>query len=95
MKENNISEKELGIYRKQIDKIDDKIITLLNERGKFVEKIGKLKKLVKLELYQPDREREIIERLKNKSLIIRSISIEAIWREIFDACKLIQDVKVK
>ncbi|MDX1798634.1 MAG: chorismate mutase, partial [Candidatus Lokiarchaeia archaeon] len=35
---------EIGILRKNIDKIDDEIIDLLNMRAKFVVEIGKIKK---------------------------------------------------
>jgi len=90
MQEKNAIMKELGVYRKNIDKIDDKIIKLLNERGRLVEKVGDLKRRCNLDIYQPERENEIIERLKQKSTIIKIKNIKAIWREIFDACKFIQ-----
>ena len=35
---------DLSDYRKEIDRIDDEILRLLNERSKIVVEIGKLKK---------------------------------------------------
>lgn len=87
----DIHKKELVVYRKEIDKIDDRIIELLNERGRIAQKIGNLKKQANKDLYQPQREKDIIERMKCKSVILNPMSVEAIWREIMDASKLIQE----
>ena len=92
MKENNVFENELRVYRKEIDKVDNKLIKLLNERGRIVQKIGKIKKQVNLDIYQPEREKKIIERIKSKSKILKNTSVENIWREIINACKVIQDL---
>src|SRR5678815_2817027 len=52
-------------YRKEIDRIDDEILRLLNERSKSVVEIGKLKKQhdAGANLHTPAREAAIIERL--------------------------------
>jgi len=94
MKESNVYKRELRLFRKEIDKIDNQIIELLNKRGKIVQKIGNLKKIVDLDVFQPQREKEIIKRMKNKSKLLNKVSIEAIWKEIIDACKIIQDMEV-
>lgn len=91
MTENNEFIKALGHLRKKVDEIDNKVINLLNDRGKIVHEIGIIKKKINLSIFQPEREKEIIQRMKMRSMILKNVSIEAIWREIFDACKLIQD----
>ncbi|MGH7387741.1 MAG: chorismate mutase, partial [Candidatus Methylomirabilales bacterium] len=50
-------------YRKEIDRIDDEILRLLNERSKNVKEIGKLKKQSDHEgnLHTPGREAEIVD----------------------------------
>ncbi|UCD01909.1 MAG: chorismate mutase, partial [Promethearchaeota archaeon] len=90
MKDINDCKKELEEYRKEINQIDDKLIDLLNERGKIVQKIGNLKEELSMEIDQPKREKEIIERIKKKSTILKPMSIEAIWKEIISASKLMQ-----
>ncbi|MFX0000795.1 MAG: chorismate mutase [Candidatus Hodarchaeota archaeon] len=90
MKENDNFEKELEKLRKDIDKIDNKIIELLGKRGIIAQKIGTLKRRLNKDIFQPQREKEIIEGIKRKSTVLKAISVEAIWREIIDACKLIQ-----
>jgi chorismate mutase len=48
-------------WRRKIDEIDKRLVELLNERSQCVLEIGKLKKTDGTPLYQPDREREVLE----------------------------------
>jgi chorismate mutase/prephenate dehydratase len=74
----------LSELRKQIDKIDDEILELLQERMKIVQKVGKIKNKENLPIYRPEREIEILERLKNKNPSpLSEEAIEAIFLEIF------------
>jgi chorismate mutase-like protein len=47
-------------WRKRIDKLDKKIVTLLNERARFTGEIGKIKEKRGLPAYSPAREGEIL-----------------------------------
>jgi chorismate mutase len=51
----------LADWRRRIDEIDRKLVQLLNERSHCALEIGKIKQEQKLPLYQPDREREVLE----------------------------------
>ena len=51
-------------YRKKIDTIDEKVISLLNERAKISLAIGKDKLKNRKGIYAPDREKEIFKRIK-------------------------------
>ncbi len=84
--------KQLKEYRKLIDQIDNEIIELLNKRGITVSKIGEIKKLLNLEVFQPEREREILERIKSQSKILKPESVKAIWKEILSASRSIQGI---
>ncbi|MHA2051145.1 MAG: prephenate dehydratase [Promethearchaeota archaeon] len=90
MNENNNLREVLRDLRDRINNIDDTLIELLNQRGNIVIKVGDLKEKLNLKVFQPQREQEIIDRLKAKSKIIKGTSIEAIWNEIMSASKLIQ-----
>jgi len=90
MSKNINLEKDLRRLRDEIDRIDDSIVDLLNKRGKIIIEIGNIKQELNLKVLQPQREREIIERLKNKATIFKKGSIDAIWKEIISASKLIQ-----
>jgi chorismate mutase / prephenate dehydratase len=79
---------DLSEYRKEIDRIDDEILRLLNERSKSVVEIGKLKKQQDAEanLHTPAREAAIIERLVTQNTgPFPSDAIRPVYREIMSA----------
>jgi chorismate mutase / prephenate dehydratase len=80
--------KDMPEYRKEIDRIDDEIIRLLNERSKSVIEIGRLKKEKDAEanLHTAGREAEIIQRLtKLNTGPFPSEAIRSVYREIMSA----------
>lgn len=74
---------ELDPLRKQIDRIDDELVRLLNERAKVVVEIGKVKQQVNAPIYAPDREKVVLEKVRtlNKGPLSNR-SLEAIYREM-------------
>ena len=51
--------KEIYLWRDRIDEIDLELVKLLNERTKCAEEIGKIKLLLGLDAYSPEREEEV------------------------------------
>ncbi|MFH1283525.1 MAG: prephenate dehydratase [bacterium] len=79
--------------RKEIDKVDKKIIKLLNQRAKIAMKIGKIKKLLQNNYYMPEREKEVllnIEKLSSGPLSPESL--KDIYLEVLNGCRQIQKV---
>ena len=52
-------------WRKKIDELDCKLVTLLSERAQAAIAIGKLKRDTSLPIYEPDRERLVFENVQN------------------------------
>jgi chorismate mutase/prephenate dehydratase len=78
--------KKIQQYRKEIDKLDEKILNLINKRTEFVIKIGKEKKENNLETYTPEREQQIFSRLEKLQKGKFPIEgVKAVFREIFSA----------
>lgn len=50
----------LDDLRKDIDRVDEVLVRLLNERARCVCEVGRLKKETKMEIYQPDREKQVL-----------------------------------
>ena len=75
-------------YRKKIDSIDQRLIGLLNERAELSLDIGREKSRLKKGIYAPDREKEVLDRIKkvNKGPMSPQ-ALEAIYREIM-SCSL-------
>jgi len=51
---------EMEALRRRIDELDDALVRLLNERSRCALAVGKLKHALGLEIYQPDRERDVL-----------------------------------
>jgi len=50
--------------REDIDRIDEVLVRLLNERARVACEVGKLKKELGVEVYQPDREKDVIRHVR-------------------------------
>ncbi len=55
---------DLDKIREAIDEVDNQVLELFNKRLELVEKVAEYKNRTKAPIYRPEREREIIERLK-------------------------------
>ena len=51
-------------WRADIDRVDEVIVRLLNERARLVCEIGRLKKVDGAAVYQPDREKLVLEHVR-------------------------------
>jgi len=77
----------LEALRREIDRIDDRLLDLYNERLKIVQEVGRLKNSTGAPIYRPEREREILERLKRRNReqggLLSDEAIEALFLELF------------
>lgn len=76
----------VGELRKKIDRIDEELVRLLNERTGCALEIGKLKQKDGQGVYVPSREKEVLERVVSLSGgPLKGESLRAIYREIMSA----------
>ncbi len=82
---------KLEELRKQIDKVDEEILKLLNKRAELAQEVGHIKKQHNLPVYVPSRENAIFERLKklnkNYGEVFPTDAIIPVYREIISACR--------
>lgn len=80
---------KLDELRAEIDRIDDELLALVEQRLSRTKAIAELKRSADRStlLLRPDRERELLDRLKRSSAGLPPFVVEAIWREIM-ACSL-------
>jgi chorismate mutase-like protein len=57
----NDHKKEISRWRSRIDKIDLKVVRLLNKRALCVDQIGRIKKKIGINVYSPKREKEVLQ----------------------------------
>jgi chorismate mutase len=58
---------KLNEWRQRIDEIDKKLVQLLNERSECALEIGRLKVEASLPLYQPEREKEVLQNAESNN----------------------------
>jgi chorismate mutase/prephenate dehydratase len=78
--------------RKKIDLIDQKLLSLLNQRLRIAREIGKIKKQMGTKIYDPKREKEVLERLRLRlrSLekgLLKEKDLEKIFLTIIKTCR--------
>jgi chorismate mutase-like protein len=78
-------------WRKRIDEIDGKLLELLNERTRCVIEVGKIKKAQNVRIYDPEREREILRRMKEQSRgPLDEEGLQRLFERIIDECRRIE-----
>lgn len=69
--------------RRQIDALDERIVSLLNERAKVVVEVGRLKQRTAAPIYAPDREKRVLERVRRLNAgPLPDRCLEAVYREL-------------
>lgn len=78
----------LAELRTGIDAVDAQIVSLLSQRARLAQQVGEVKKLIDAPVYRPEREAQIMEKLRGlNGGPLPHASVEAIYREIISACR--------
>jgi chorismate mutase len=82
---------DISDWRKQIDDLDRKLVELLNQRAAAAISIGRLKRDTDLPIYEPQREREVIENVQriNAGPLVGH-DLAQIYERIMDVMRSIQ-----
>jgi len=84
-------DEQLADLRVRIDVVDQQLLSLLNERAKLAQAVGEVKKIDGSPVFRPDREAQVIDRVKNRNPgPIKADSVAPIWREIMSACRSLE-----
>ena len=77
----------IDALRSHIDRIDEKLLALLNARARLAIRIGERKRHTRASIYTPDREKHILQRLTTVNTgPLDAERIRPIFREIIGAC---------
>lgn len=78
--------KKLDALRKKIDVLDGRLVSLLNQRSRIAQAIGRLKHRAGGALYVPERERDVLARVRKRNRgPLSNKALESIYREIMSA----------
>ena len=81
----------LSDWRRRIDEIDSKLVELLNARSRCALEIGKLKQAANLPLYQPDREKEVLQNAERSNPgPLSNAAIRRLFERIIDEARSLE-----
>ncbi|MDP9036786.1 MAG: prephenate dehydratase [Myxococcota bacterium] len=81
----------LDHLRKRIDELDDGILRLLDERAQIVGEVARVKRAANLPTYDPERERQVLDRLAARAGPFPAHAIRAVYREVMSACLALEE----
>lgn len=81
----------LDELRKRIDDLDGQILELLNERARYAQRIGELKRNTSAPFYVPEREKAVFDKIRthNQGPLSES-AVQSIYREIISAIRALE-----
>jgi chorismate mutase len=82
----------LDELRQNIDRVDEVLVRLLNERARCACEIGRLKKAQNVEVYQPDREKQVLEHVRSVAAEgpLDPEAIERLFERIIDEARRLE-----
>ena len=82
-------------WRKKIDEMDLKLVELINQRAAAAREIGKLKNNTNLPIYEPEREKKILEAVKkaNRGPLPDS-EVQHVFERIIDVMRKLQQQEI-
>jgi chorismate mutase len=87
---------DIDDWRKEIDRIDEQLIALLNERSQCAIEIGRIKRELGLAIYSPSREAEVISHVINLSEgPLEPAAVRRVFERIIDESRRVERVTVE
>jgi len=82
---------EIEDFRLKIDELDRQLVRLISERARAAQEIGKLKRVTSLPIYEPKREHEIYENVRQANQgPLPDIELVHIYERIIDVMRALQ-----
>ena len=82
---------QVGELRRRIDQIDDQLMKLLNSRSACAVEIGRIKRSLGMAVYQPEREKWILDRVeKNNPGPIDSGALRRVFERVIDESRRLE-----
>jgi len=78
-------------YRRRIDQIDDQLMKLLNARSACAVEVGRIKRHIGMAVYQPDREKWILDRVaRNNPGPLDSGAVRRVFERVIDESRRLE-----
>lgn len=87
---------DIDDWRREIDKIDEQLVELLNKRSQCAIEIGRIKHRLGLPIYSPEREAEVIEHvLSLNGGPLEPQAIRRLFERIIDESRRIERMAIE
>ena len=85
------AEAELKRLREAIDRVDDVLVKLLNQRARYAVEIGEIKGMLVLPVYSPEREKEVLTHVEEASEgPLESSAVRRLFERIIDESRRVE-----
>jgi chorismate mutase len=85
------AEAELKRLREAIDRVDEVLVKLLNQRAKYAVEIGEIKGLLELPIYSPEREKQVLQHVESRSdSPLEAAAIRRLFERIIDESRRVE-----
>ena len=82
---------QVAELRRRIDQIDDQLMKLLNSRSACAVEVGRIKRSLGLAVYQPEREKWILDRVeKNNPGPLDSNALRRVFERVIDESRRLE-----
>jgi len=79
------AKEELTRLREAIDRVDDVLVKLLNQRAKYAIEIGEIKGVLALPIYAPEREKQVLRHVESASQgPLAGVAVRRLFERIID-----------
>jgi chorismate mutase-like protein len=83
-------------WRKRIDELDRKLVEMLNERARAAQEIGRLKRNTQMPIYEPDREKTILENVRKVNRgPLPDLDLQQVFERIIDVMRSLQKQEIQ
>jgi chorismate mutase-like protein len=87
---------DIEFWREKIDAIDERLVELLNERCRCALEIGHLKRIQKMVLYQPGREKQVILHvLRENQGPLKDDAVQRLFERIIDESRMAERIAME
>lgn len=85
------AEAELTRLRDAIDRVDEVLVKLLNQRAKYAIEIGEIKGVLSLPVYAPEREKEVLQHVETAGTgPLDAAAIRRLFERIIDESRRVE-----
>ena len=85
------AESELMRLRDAIDRVDEVLVKLLNQRAKYAVEIGEIKGVLSLPIYVPEREKQVLAHAAQTSLgPLEPAAVRRLFERIIDESRRVE-----